>query len=240
MTCVPFWVGYWRVASRWSAGDLVGENRLGGIAMAFARAKKREPVGEAGLFDYAVGALARRMRTVRDLRRLMKARAEEGEAGERAMDAVIVRLKELNYLSDSRFAEDYTRVRKENEKFGKRRVQQDLMMKGVGKELVASTLETAYEDVDEVALARQYIARKRMKQPSGENAQKETVRTMNRLMRAGFSSNAIFKVLKAWDLPEEVLAGVSEEGDDSDSGVEPGERGSDSDGYSAQNESDDE
>ena len=41
--------------------------------MAFARPKKREPVGEAGLFEYAVGALARRMRTERDLRRLMKA-----------------------------------------------------------------------------------------------------------------------------------------------------------------------
>src|SRR6202021_3490415 len=115
----------------------------------------------------------------------------------------IVRLKELNYLSDTRFAEDYTRVRKEHEKFGRRRVQQDLMMKGVGKELVASTLETAYEDVDEVVLARQYIARKRIKQTSGPNAQKETVRGMNRLMRAGFSSNALFKVLKAWNLPAE-------------------------------------
>ena len=86
------------------------------------------------------------------------------------------------------------------------------MKKGVGKELVASTLETAYEDVDEVALARQYIARKRMKQPSGANAQKETVRTMNRLMRAGFSSSAIYKVLREWDLPEEVAEGMEEEG----------------------------
>jgi regulatory protein len=204
--------------------------------MAFARPKKREPVGEDGLFEYAVGTLARRMRTVRDLRRLMKTRAEEGEAGERAMDAVIVRLKELNYLSDTRFAEDYTRVRKDHEKFGRRRVQQDLMMKGVGKELVASTLETAYEDVDEAALARQYIARNRMKQPSGENAQKKTVRTMNRLMRAGFSSNAIFKVLKAWDLPEEALAGAEEGGVNSDSYAEPDERWGDSDGYSRQNE----
>jgi regulatory protein len=204
--------------------------------MAFARPKKREPVGEAGLFEYAVGTLARRMRTVRDLRRLMKTRAEEGEAGERAMDAVIVRLKELNYLSDTRFAEDYTRVRKEHEKFGKRRVQQDLMMKGVEKELVASTLETAYEDVDEVGLARQYIARKRMKKPGGANAQKETVRAMNRLMRAGFSSNAIFKVLKAWELPEEALLGVEEGGGDSDSYAEPEERAGDSDSYGRQNE----
>jgi regulatory protein len=168
--------------------------------VAFARPKKREPVGEAGLFEYAVGALARRMRTERDLRRLMKLRAEEGETGARAMDAVVARLKELNYLSDTRFAEDYTRVRKEHEKFGKRRVQQDLMQKGVGKELVATTLETAYEDVDEVALARQYIARKRMKQPSGANAQKETVRAMNRLLRAGFSSRAIYKVLREWEV----------------------------------------
>ena len=182
--------------------------------MAFARPKKKEPLGEAALFEYAVGALARRMRTVRDLRRLMKTRVEAGDEGERAMDAVVVRLKELNYLSDARFAEDYTRVRKENEKFGRRRVQQDLAMKGVEKELVAATLETAYEDVDEVALARQYIARKRMKQPSGENAPKETVRAMNRLMRAGFSSNAIFKVLRMWEVPEEAMAGMGEGGAD--------------------------
>ena len=204
--------------------------------MAFARPKKREPLGEAGLFEYAVGALARRMRTERDLRRLMKLRAEVGEAGARAIDAAVVRLKELNYLSDTRFAEDYTRVRKEHEKFGKRRVQQDLMQKGVGKELVASTLETAYEDVDEVALARQYIARKRIKQPSGENAQKETARTMNRLLRAGFSSRAIYKVLREWELPEEAIEGMEAGGADAEVFAEPEERGGDSDTYAKQND----
>lgn len=206
--------------------------------MAFARAKKREPLSEAGLFEYAVGALARRMRTERDLRRLMKLRAEEGEAGTRAIDAVVVRLKELNYLSDVRFAEDYTRVRKEHEKFGRRRVQQDLMQKGVGKELVSSTLETAYEDVDEVALARQYIARKRMKQPSGEKAQKETVRTMNRLLRAGFSSRAVYKVLREWELPVEAVEGL--EAGEAEIFAEPEERAGDSDGYARQNDREDE
>ncbi|HEV2710498.1 MAG TPA: regulatory protein RecX [Edaphobacter sp.] len=188
--------------------------------MAFARPKKREPVGEAGLFEYAVGVLARRMRTVRDLRRLMKNRAEEGEAGERAMDAVVTRLKELNYLSDTRFAADYTRLRKENEKHGRRRVQQDLTQKGVHKDLVTATLAKAYDEVDEVALAREYIARKRLKQPSGPDAQKQTVRVMGRLMRAGFSSSAIFKVLRAWHLPEEAMLGIEEGGVDSDSYAE--------------------
>jgi regulatory protein len=208
----------------------------GKVDVAFVRAKKREPLGEAGLFEYAVGALARRMRTERELRTLMKVRAEVGEAGARAMDAVVVRLKELNYLSDTRFAEDYTRVRKEHEKLGKRRVQQDLMQKGVKRELVASTLEGAYEGVDEVALAREYIARKRMKQPSGEDAQKETVRAMNRLLRAGFSSRAVYKVLREWDVPEGVVEGMEAGGADAEVFAEAEEQGGDSDSYARQNE----
>lgn len=185
--------------------------------MAFARPKKREPLGEAALFDYAVGALARKMRTVRDLRRLMKSRAEEGEAGERAMDRVVVRLKELKYLSDTRFAADYTRMRKDNEKFGRRRVQQDLMQKGVHKDLIAKTVSAAYEDVDEVALAREYIARKRLKKPGGENAEKETSRVMGRLLRAGFSAGAIYKVLREWDIDvDEVAVEESLEQDESE------------------------
>jgi len=58
---------------------------------------------------------------------------------------------------------------------------------------------------------------KRMKQPSGANAQKETVRAMNRLLRAGFSSRAIYKVLREWELPEEVAEGMEEGARDSDS-----------------------
>lgn len=181
--------------------------------MPFQPPKKREPVGEAGLFDYAVGTLARKMRTVRDLRRLMRVRAEPGEAGEQAIDAVIARLTDLKYLSDTRFAADYTRLRKENEKFGKRRVQQDLMQKGIAKELIASTVATAYEDVDEVALARAYCDKKRIKQPEGVDNKKETVRIMNRLLRAGFSSNAIFKLLRSWKVSPPV--------DEADSSDEP-------------------
>jgi regulatory protein len=184
--------------------------------MAFAKSrKKREPLGEAALFEYAVSALARKMRSVRDLKRLMRGRAEEGDAGERAMDSVVARLKQLNYLSDTRFAADYTRLRKENEKFGRRRVQQDLVQKGVHKELIASTIAEAYEDVDEVGLAREYIARKRMKKPEGEDAKKQAARVMGRLMRAGFSAGAILKVLRDWDVDVDEVEEPEMESDDS-------------------------
>ena len=171
--------------------------------MAFKKAKVREPLGEAALLEYAVRALASKMRTERELRRLMKTRAAVGEDGERAMDTVVARLKELNYLSDTRFAADYTRLRKENEKFGRRRVQQDLAAKGVATETVGSALSAAYEGVDEVALAREYVARKRMKQPAGEKKQQETARVMGRLLRAGFSAGTVFKVLRDWGVEVE-------------------------------------
>jgi regulatory protein len=169
----------------------------------FKQRKKREPVGEAGLMEYAVRALASKMRTERELRRLMKGRAEEGEDGERAIDAVVVRLKEMKYLSDERFAADYTRLRKEGEKFGRRRVQQDLAAKGVAKELVGEAVGAAYEGVDEVALAREYVARKRMKQPAGEKKKQESARVMGRLLRAGFSAGTVFKVLREWGVEVE-------------------------------------
>jgi regulatory protein len=173
--------------------------------MPFARPKKREPVGEDGLFEYAVGSLARRPRSERDLRRLMAARAHPGDEGKADMDRVIARLKDLNYLSDPRFAADYTRLRKENQGFGRRRVQQDLAQKGLAKDLVATTLEAAYADTDELALARQFCERKRLKPPANE---KETARTLRRLVAAGFSTSTIWKLLRSWNAPDSTLAEV--------------------------------
>jgi regulatory protein len=186
---------------------------------AFARSsrKKREPLSEEALFEYAVATLARKMRTVRDLKRLMRIRAEEGEAGEGAIDRIVVRLKELKYLSDSRFAVDYTRLRRDNDKFGRRRVQQGLAQKGVHKDLIASTLEKEYAEVDEVSLAKEYIARKRIKKPEGEDARKQAARIMGRLQRAGFSAGAVFKVLNSWDVEvDESSVDDSELADDPD------------------------
>ena len=155
----------------------------------------RPPLEPPALLEFAVRSLSAKMRSIRDLRRKLRDRAEPGEPGEAAVEAVIIKLKDLGYLSDERFAADFTRLRKENEKFGRRRVQQGLMQKGIPQELANATLTAAYEDVDEVALAKEYVARKRMKKPE---ADKEVARTMRRLMAAGFSSKTIWKVLRGW------------------------------------------
>jgi regulatory protein len=180
-----------------------------------SRSKKdRPPLDEAGLLDYAVKALGRRMRSEAEIRHLMATRIEPGSASDELIARVLVRLKQYGYLNDTVFAEAYTRLRQENEKFGQRRVRQDLHQKGVQPALIEETLAARYGQTDEAALARQHLERKRLKKPTNE---KETARILRRLIGAGFSTTAIYKVLREWDVPEESLAGiesvdVSEEG----------------------------
>jgi regulatory protein len=165
--------------------------------MPFKARKAPQPLDEADLYQYAVRALARQMRTVAELKRLMSKRVEPGEEGESKMTAVVARLMDQHYLDDHAFASTYTRLRQENQSFGKRRVQQELTRKGVHAELVASTLETAYAQVTDEELARRYISRKRIPKPEDD---KQTARLIRRLVGAGFSFTVISKLLKTWNL----------------------------------------
>jgi regulatory protein len=172
--------------------------------MPFARKslKPREPLSEATLYQYAIKALGRHMRTEAELRRQMTSRAEPGARGEAAVAAVITRLKEHGYLNDASYAETYARLRQENEKLGARRVRQDLQQKGIRSDLIAETIEARYGQTNEEALARQYLERKRIAKPTNE---KENARVMRRLVAAGFSTGVIYKILRKWGVPDEAL-----------------------------------
>ena len=145
------------------------------------------------------------MRSEADLRRLMQKRVEPGERGEEIISTVVARLKEHGYLNDQSFAETYARLRQENEKLGQRRVKQDLKEKGVADALITETLEARYGQTNEEALAREHLDRKRIRKP--ENP-KETARVMRRLVGAGFSTGAIYKILRQWDVPDEDLTAL--------------------------------
>jgi regulatory protein len=183
--------------------------------MPFARksVKPQAWLDEAALHEYAIKALGRKMRSVAELRPLMQSKVERGETGAAKIAAVLARLKEYGYLDDAGFAETYTRLRQENEKFGQRRVRQDLSQKGVSQQIISETIEARYADLSEEALARQHLERKRIRKP--EN-QKETARVMRRLVAAGFSTGVIYKILRQWDVPDEALAAL----DDLDEGQE--------------------
>jgi regulatory protein len=167
--------------------------------------KPKPFLSESGLYDYAIRALARTMRTEVELRRQMKLRVEPGERGDAVINAVVARLKEQHFLDDQSYAETYARLRQQNEKLGVRRVRQNLQMKGVAAALITDTLEARYANTDEESLARAHLERKRIRKPQNE---KETARVMRRLVAAGFSTSVIYKILRQWDIPDESLAAL--------------------------------
>jgi regulatory protein len=175
--------------------------------MAFGRPKKL--FTEAELYDYAVGALARRMRSVAELKRLLRNRVEaDTEIGKTLVELIVVRLKDQGYLNDAKYATAFSSYRRDNEKFGRMRVVNDLKAKGVHGEVIEKAVASVYEDVKEEVLAREYLRRKRLQKPKD---QKNAARIFRNLMRAGFGSKTIFTILKKWDVDEETLTELENE-----------------------------
>ena len=172
-------------------------------------------LNETGLYEYAVKALGRAMRTEAELRRMMRSRVEPGERGEAVIAAVVARLKEQRYLDDQSFAETYARLRQENEKLGSRGVRRKLAQKGVPARIANDAVDARYSGTDEEALARKHLERKRIARPTNE---KETARVMRRLVAAGFSTGVIYRILRQWDIPDETLSALESVGEE-----EPGE-----------------
>jgi regulatory protein len=176
--------------------------------MAFPRPQKKF-YSEEELYEYAVGALARRMRTVAELKRLLRARVDtEAEYGQTLVELIIRRLKDRGYLNDSQYAEYFSSLRRDNQKFGRMRVVTDLKNKGMHGDVIEKAVDAAYEGVSEEKQAREFLRRKRLVKPRN---QKETARIFRQLARGGFGSKTIFTILKHWNVDEETLTELESE-----------------------------
>jgi regulatory protein len=177
--------------------------------MAFPRPKKRF-YSEEELYEYAVGALARRMRTVAELKRLLRMRVEDAEAeyGQTLIKLVIRRLKDRGYLNDSQYAAYFSSLRRDNQKFGRMRVVTDLKIKGMHSDVIDKAVDAAFEGVSEEKQAREYLRKKRMVKPKD---QKQAARIFRQLARGGFGTKTIFSILKKWDVDEETLSELESE-----------------------------
>lgn len=170
--------------------------------------KSRKLYTEESLYEYAVGALARRMRTVAELKRLMRTRAGHQPDCDALVEAVTQRLKEQRYLNDTSYASTYSASRRDNEKFGRMRVVQELKARGVHSEIIDKTIAETYSGVDEQQLARQFAERKRLRQPKD---QKEAAKIFRMMARAGFSTRAILNLLRQWKVEDETLTALEQE-----------------------------
>ena len=168
----------------------------------------RKTYDQDSLYEYAIGALARKMRSVAELKRLLRRRLEETSESEALVETVIARLKEQKYLNDSAYAAAYSSYRKENQRLGRLRVVTDLKARGVHGDVIAKAVSSAYAGTNEEKLAREYLRRKRIRKPA---TAKDAARIFRTLLRAGYTSRIIIRILKQWDVDDETLTALESE-----------------------------
>src|SRR5262245_37132094 len=144
------------------------------------------------------------MRSVAELKRLMRNRCPD----EAIINHVVTRLKDQKYLNDSNYAAAYSAFRRDNQKFGPRRIITDLKIKGVHGNVIQKAVEEAFSGVNEANLARAFLKRKRLQKPAND---KQAARIFRALVRAGFGVGTSIHVLKDWNVEDEVLTALQEE-----------------------------
>jgi regulatory protein len=158
--------------------------------------------GEA-LWVYALKVLGGRAYSIGELREKLRRRAER--AGD--VDEILARLKDHGYLDDRRFAEGFAAARLSNDRFGRTRVLRDLRQHRVTPTLAERTVAKVYQEVDEEALIEEWIRKKYRLAPREGLFQedKDLAAAYRRLLRAGFRTGEIVKVLKRFAKNPELL-----------------------------------
>ena len=140
------------------------------------RAKKR-----------ALHLLEQMDRTEQQLREKLMA----SEYPDRCVDDAIAYVKSFHYLDDERYAETFTRYKKD--KLSRQQIKQKLMMKGVSRDIISNAIEEEY-DVDETVHIRNILEKKHFSNETADDG--EFRRVYNYLLRRGFRSNDILKEMK--------------------------------------------
>lgn len=110
------------------------------------------------------------------------------------IEAAIAYVEGYHYIDDLRYARNY--VRYHQEKKSSQRLKMDLMKRGVPKELIEQALEEEYQSDESEQIAQ--LLRKR-KYVAHDADQSEFRRQYQFLLRRGFKSSDILKVMKCQD-----------------------------------------
>lgn len=116
-------------------------------------------------------------------------------------DEVIVKclayFKELGLINDADFAKKWISYRL-LKPFGPARIQNELLEKGVRKDIIAKALKEAFSDFDEEKKLYDLVHR-RARSYKGVDTQKVKQRLYAYLLRRGFNPQLVYKVINTYD-----------------------------------------
>lgn len=134
--------------------------------------------------NFAYASLARGRFTVNQMRQKLSKR----DLSQWAIDKVINRLIELEYLDDNKYTEDY--VESYSKTCGKIRIKSDLLRKGIDRQIIDEHLEII-DNEQEIAYQ---LAKKFNKDACLDKKQRE--RIIRHLINKGFDYNTVLNIIR--------------------------------------------
>jgi len=136
--------------------------------------------------------LARRPYAIAEMRQALEKKCPQKEL----VAAAIARLRELGYLDDRKFAEQYAYSLARNRAFGPHRLRRELKAKKVNYQYIEPAVERAYEQIPASSLLEQALSKKlrTLRLPLTPTRFHALCQS---LMRLGFGAGDILKALRA-------------------------------------------
>jgi regulatory protein len=110
------------------------------------------------------------------------------------VEGAVAKLRELHYLDDDTFAQNWARSRAESRGYGPKRIEQELRTKGIAPSLIREVLGKTFAPGEEATRAKLTLAKKFKNQQLDDK--KMLRRAVGFLRRRGYSSSVIFDLLK--------------------------------------------
>lgn len=120
---------------------------------------------------------------------------------ENIVSNLVLWLENKNYINDELFAEMWAQFRLQNKPIGSYKLNQELRLKGINQDIIKKSINKAYDEIDELTLARNLIKDKIMSAEI-KNIRIDPKKIYNFLLRRGFSieiSRSIYHELKNKD-----------------------------------------
>jgi regulatory protein len=139
--------------------------------------------------DLAYKAVARRQRTVAELRTCL----ERKRVGPRAIDDAVAELTGSGFLDDARYARQFADDKRELDQWGSDRIARDLQRRGIGPELIDAALCDSSHDT-ELDTALTVLERRFPVAPADD---RERDRAWRLLVRRGFTPEVAYEAVRA-------------------------------------------
>lgn len=105
---------------------------------------------------------------------------------ENIISNLIFWLEDNNYINDELFASMWAQFRLQNKPIGRYKLNQELRIKGIKQEIIQKVIDKTYNEIDELALARNLIKEKIVSSEI-KNVRINPRKIYNFLLRRGFS-----------------------------------------------------